>query len=451
MYVVVIGMGQVGRHVLRTMEFERHGVTAVDLDPAVIADVEENHDVATLVGYGASPKVLRAARAAEADLVVAVTDNDEVNLLAALAAKQLGAKQVIARVQDDDWATCTDESGVQYGFLGVDVLLNPRVLLAHEIAKVARSHGALEVIDLAADRIELVKMRLDKGSRMLHKQLAKLQMPEHTLVAAIVRDGEVSVPGGADHLLPGDQAYIIGLPEKILDAEDLFSAQREARRVAIVGGGVVGKALAKPLVRDGARVTIIEKDRERAEALGADLEGVTVVHGDGTHLELLVEEEIGRSDLFAAVSKEDEVNLMACLLARRIGVDRTIALAHRPDYMDIYRQLGVDITLSPRVVASEHVLRYSRELGVKSLNVLEDGKAEVLEFTAPEGSRAVGVPLGSQQMAFPRGALIVAIISNERVIIPRGQDVIRPGDTVIVITTLTARKAVIRLFTPRVI
>src|SRR5690606_29321753 len=130
-------------------------------------------------------------------------------------AKDLGAKRTIARVQGDEWAASTDAGGVQYGFLGIDVLLNPRVLLAQEIAKIARSHGALEVLDLAASRIELVKMKLDKGSRMLHKQLSKLQMPDQTLVALVVRDQEVFVPHGADHLLPDDQAYIIGLPERM--------------------------------------------------------------------------------------------------------------------------------------------------------------------------------------------------------------------------------------------
>lgn len=448
MYVIVIGMGQVGRHVLRTMEWERHDVVAIDLDEDVVRDVEENHDVATLVGYGANPEVLARADVGRADLVIAVTNNDEVNLLAALAARSRGARRVVARVQGDNWATAND-TGVQYGFLGVDVVLNPRVLLAQEVAKIARSHGALEVLDFAGDRIELVKMELDRGSRMLHKPLAKLNMPPNTLVAAVLRDGVVFIPGGTDVLLPDDQAYIIGLPDNILAAEDLFSTTREARRVTIVGGGVVGKALARPLVRDGARVTIIEVDRARAEALAAELGGVTVVHGDGTNLDLLMEEEIGRSDLFVAVSREDEVNLMACLLATRTGVDRTVALCHRPDYMEIYRQLGVDITLSPRIVASDHVLRYSRQSDVKSLTMLEDGKAEVLEFEATEGSPAVGVPLRSQQLNFPQGALIGAIVSGDRVVIPRGDDVIRPGDTVIVLTTRAKRNTVARLFQKR--
>ena len=446
MHVIVIGMGQVGRHVLRTLESEGHDVVVIDHSRAVLDEIEEHHDCQTLEGYGASPKLLRTAGAGRADLVVAVTDHDEANLIAAVAAQSLGAKRVIARVQSDTWAHCTDQCGVQYNFLGVDVLLNPRVLLAQEIAKIARSHGALEVIDLAADRVELVKMRLDRGSRMLHKPLAKLSMPDSTLVAAIVRDGEVIVPGGGDVLLPDDQVYLIGLPDHITSAEDLFSTQREARRVTIVGGGVIGRALAGPLVRFGTRVTLVEQDRERAEALGADLEGVTVVHGDGTNLQLLEEEEIGRSDLFVAVSHEDEVNLMACLLAKRTGVARTVALCHRPDYASIYKQLGVDITLSPRVVASEHVLRYSRASDLTSLTLLEDGKAEVLELVAPPGSRVTGVPIRSPQLAFPKGAIIAALIRRDRVIIPKGDDQIEEGDTVLVLTTKTSRRAVGDLF-----
>lgn len=441
-------MGQVGQHILQTLELEQHDIVAIDASAETMSRVEENHDVMTLVGYGASQTVLSNAGAANADLVVSVTNHDEVNLLAALTAKRLGAKRVVARVQGDEWATCT-ETGVRYGYLGVDVLMNPRVLLAQEIVKIARSHGALEVIDLAADRVEMVKMKLDKGSRMLHKPLSKMRMPEGTLVGAVVRDGELFVPGGADVMLPGDQTYLIGLPSKIEAAEDLFSTAREARRVTIVGGGVVGRTMAAPLVRDGARVTIIELDRDRAETLSADLGNVTVIHGDGTNLDLLREEEIGRSDLFVAVSSEDEINLMAALLARRLGVERTVALCHRPDYIDIYKQLGIDITLSPRIVASDHVLRYSRS-GVQSVSVLEDGKAEVLEVVVPAGSRAIGQPISSQQLNFPRGAIIGAILREDEAIIPRGSDMLAEGDVLLVLTTRAARSAVSRLFKPRV-
>jgi len=416
MHIVVIGLGEAGRHILRVLDNEGHDVVAVDNDPRKIRNVEEYQDVGTLVGYGASQDILDKAGVAQADLVVAVTDHDEVNLIAALAAKQLGAKRVVARAQGNEWARWTE--GVRYGLLGVDVVINPRVLVAQELAKVARSHGASEVIDLAQDRIELVQVDLDEKTRYTGKPLAQLTLPKGTLVAAVVRHGELFVPGGADVLLPGDRVYLIGRPTSVLEAEDLFSSAREARRVCIVGGGVIGEALARHLLEDGAQVMIIEKDRDRAVQLSSILDRVTVIHGDGTQMQLLEEEEVSTYDLLAVVTPDDEVNLMAALLAQRAGVPRTACVVHRADYMDIYRQLGIDITLSPRIVASDHILRYSRAAEVLSLTQLEKGQAEVVELTARRGARAVGLPL--KRMNLPRGALMAAIVHGDQIIIPRG-------------------------------
>lgn len=445
MYVVIIGLGQVGRHIIRMLEWERHDVVAVDSDPEAIRWVSEHHDVMTLTGYGASNQVLRNAGVATADLTVAVTDHDEVNLISALAARRMGCKRAIARVQGDAWSDML--GGIGYDILGVDVIVNPQVLIAEEIAKIARSHGALEVIDIANERLELVQMELDESCRLLHKPLAKVPLPRQTLVAAVVREGELFVPGGADVLLPGDRVYLLGTPEHMAKAEDAFTRAREAQSVCIVGGGVVGKALAEILDAEGADVMVIEKDADRAEALAKSLPSATVISGDGTDLNLLREEEVWRYDLFVSSSHEDEINLMAALLAKRAGAQRTVAVVHRPDYQDIYRQLGIDVALSPRVVASDHILRYCRQAELRSLTVLEDGKAEVLELVAQEGIRVVGVPV--RRMNIPRGALLAAIMHGDKVVIPRGDDMIAAGDTVIVLTTTTARSSVAKLFKPR--
>lgn len=446
MYVVVIGLGQVGRHVVRVLEQEGHQLVAVDSDRDSVRFVEEHHDVMTMEGHGATPQVLTEAGVERADLVVAVTNTDEVNLIAALAARRLGAKRVVARVQGLAYGASTE--GISYGLLGVDVVINPRILLAQEIAQIARSHGALEVIDLANARLELVQVQLSPNSRLVHKPLSKLQLPDNVLVAAVVRDGDLFVPGGADVLLPEDRAYLIGRTGQMEAAEDLFTTSREAHKVCIVGGGVVGSALARTLANDPeSEILIIERDREVAERLAGEIARVTVVHGDGTDMELLSEEEVGRYDLFVAVSHEDEVNLMAGLLAKRAGAQRTLALVHRPDYMPIYRQLGIDIVLSPRLVASDHILRFVRSTEVQSLTVLEGGLAEVLELNALDGCRAIGRPL--RRMNVPPGAILAAIIHGEEVIIPRGDDVIRAGDTVIVLATPPARAGVERLFRPR--
>jgi len=361
-YVVVVGIGQVGRHILQQLEWDRHDVVAIDSSAQVIADVEEHHDVATLVGYGANDQILKQAGVTRADLVVAVSDNDEVNLITALAALRMGAKSAIARVQGQAWSD--ERAGVQYGMLGVDVVLNPRLLLAMEIAKIARSHGALEVIDLANARVEMVQIELDKSCRLLKKPLAKLNLPTQTLIAAIVRNGELSVPGGSDVLLEGDRIYLLGQRESVEEAEDLFTSTRETRSACIIGGGVIGAAVARYLSEDGAQIQLIERNAERALSVAEALPRITVLNGDGTDLNLLTQERSTDVDLFVATSHDDEVNLMACLLAKRAGRARCICVVHRPDYMEIYKQLGIDIVLSPRLVASDHVLRYTRATAV---------------------------------------------------------------------------------------
>ncbi|MBX3269315.1 MAG: Trk system potassium transporter TrkA [Sandaracinaceae bacterium] len=445
MYIVIVGMGEVGRHLLRVMEHEGHDLVAVDASPEAIALVEEHHDVMTLTGYGASHDVLTSAGVARADMVVAVTDHDEVNLIAALAAKQLGAGRVIARAQGNAWTAHAE--GVRYGLLGVDVVINPRVLVAHELARIARSHGAVDVIDLAQDRIDLVQIQLTERARHLGKPLMKLSLPRDTLVAALVRDGTLIVPGGADVLLAGDRIYLLGRSDAILAAEEYFTAAREARRVAIVGGGVVGSALARALVSDGTEVLVIEQDRSVAEPLSVDIPQATIVHGDGTDRRLLEEEEIGTFDLVCAVTSEDDVNLMAALLAQRAGATRTAVLVQRGDYMPIYQQLGVDIVITPRAVAADQILRYCRGGGVQSLTSLEGGQAEVAELQVPRGARVVGVPL--RRMGLPRGALLGGIVHGDEVIIPRGDDIVHAGDTVILLLTESARPIVERLFRAR--
>ncbi|HJL15753.1 MAG TPA: Trk system potassium transporter TrkA [Sandaracinaceae bacterium LLY-WYZ-13_1] len=445
MHIVIVGMGEVGRHLLGVLESEGHDLVAIDQNPDSIAYVEDHHDVATLIGYGASHDVLDQAQVRKADLVVAVTDHDEVNLIAALAAKQLGAGRVIARAQGNAWTA--HQEGVRYGLLGVDVVINPRVLVAQELTRIARSHGAVDVIDLAQDRIELVQLELGAEAKQVGKPLMKLNLPRDTLIAALVREGRLVVPGGADVLMPGDRVYMIGRPDAILQAEDHFTSKREARRVCIVGGGVVGRALARNLAADDTQVLVIEQDRERAEKLSVEVPRATIVHGDGTNRQLLEEEEVGTYDLVCSVTSEDEVNLMAALLAQRIGQGRTAALVHRGDYMPIYKQLGVDIVLTPRAVASDQIIRYCRGGGVQNLTSLEDGQAEVAELRVPRGARVVGVPL--RRMGLPRGALLAGIVHEDQVIIPRGDDVVHAGDTVILLLTESSRPIVERMFRAR--
>lgn len=445
MHIVIVGLGEVGRHLLRVLEREGHEIVAIDAQAEAVRFVEEHHDVRTITGYGASEDVLEKAGVGRSDLVVAVTDHDEVNLVIALVSHHAGAKKTIARAQRNEWAR--GQRGVRYRVLGgIDLVINPSVLVAHELIKVARSHGAVEVIDLAQDRIELVQVELTESSRYIDRPISSVPLPRDTLVAGIVRGGELFVPGGTDTLNSADRVYLLGRPADLPEAEALLTTGCEARRVWVVGGGVTGETIARALVEEGAKVVIVDSDRKRAQELSASLDGVIVLHGDGTDTRLMADEEVGTYDLFVAVTPDDELNLMASLLAQRRGVSRTAALVHRPDYQPIYRQLGVDVAVSPRAVASDHILRYCRRGGVKSLTRLRSGQAEVIEVTAQDGCLAAGTPL--RELRLPRGGLIGAIVHGDHVIIPRGDDVIHPGDLVIVLANAAARATVERMFRP---
>ncbi len=447
MYVVVVGMGEVGSFLINVLDKEGHDVVAIDSSEDQLASVEDEHDVATLHGHGGSPAVLLSAGADKADLLVTCTDDDEVNLVGALFGKKLGAKRTVARIQGTEYTG--ENRGIHQDMLGIDVVINPRILIAQEITKIARSHGALDVLGLVGNQVELVQMRLPEKSKMMHKSLANLPIPKETLVVAVVRDEELFVPGGSDVLLPGDRIYVIGRSGEMEGCEDLFTGGKEATRIFIVGGGVVGQTLAHNMEEAGIEVVLLEKNRAIAERLGNELPHAEILHGDGTDLSIIEGEQVGSFDLVCTVTKDDEVNLMAALLAKREGAQRVVCLVQRPDYTEIYRQLGIDVVLSPREVATEHILRYVRETELQSLTTLEQGQAEILELIANAGSRIVGTPI--HRLNMPRGALLATLVSDGVIRIPTGSDQVAPGDTVVVLCTAAARPAVERLFKKRIL
>jgi trk system potassium uptake protein TrkA len=447
MRIVIVGMGEVGQHVVAMLEREGHDVVAVDIDQHRLDIVEEHHDVGTVCGYGANPTVLKRAGAGEAGLVAAVTNDDEVNLVATLIARDLGAERVVARLQGHELVE--GDEGVYHNLLGIDLVVNPQILVAQELARAARSHGALDVQDLAQNRLELVEMEIGQASSALNRSLADLKMPGPALIAAVVRDGDLFVPSGQDVLLSGDRLYLIGRTGEMDTIEDYFGGGREASRVLIIGGGVVGETLARILMKSGTELMILEQEEERAEELATKLPHVTVLQGDGTDLRLLQEENVEDYDLVCCVTHHDEINLMSALLARQIGAKRTATLVHRAEFQEIYRHLGVDLVLSPRVLASNYILLAVRQAGLESLHLLEEGQAEVLEFRAAPQSRVVGTPIA--RLSFPRGAIISGIVRGGEAIVPGGEDIIQADDVVVVLTLRATREAVERLFKAKVL
>jgi len=445
--VVVIGLGEVGGHVAEVLAGARHEVLAVDLDQERIEQISERLDVATLKGYGANPRTLQLAGVDRADLVVCATDSDEVNLIAALASKRMGAGRTVARLQSgeyEDTEPGEQEEGVQYGMFGIDMVVNSHILIADEMFDIARSHGALDVHMFANNRIELAEVELPSDSAVLGIPLHRLKLPANTRVGAVIRGDKLFVPNGDDALLAEDRVYLFGLTGLMDEVEELFVHGDSAHRVVIYGGNVIGEHLSRQLAKVGVDVTIIEPNREEAERLSLQLARVTLVHGDGTDFEKLREEEVGRADLYFAVTDDDENNMMSALLAKRLGTPRVCSVVYRHAYIEIYRQLGLDMAISPRQVAADHILRYAQPAQIENLVHLGDGEAEVMEVVAAMESPITAGPL--RDLKLPKGISIGGVVGVDSVNIADGNTKVEPGDTVIVLTLESQHKAVAKLF-----
>jgi trk system potassium uptake protein len=449
MDIIVIGMGEVGRYTTSVLAAEGNNVTIVDIDPKAISDVEESMDVLAYRGHGASMRTLQAVRASQADLLIASSSVDESNILACMLAKKLGTRKVIGRVSSREHLP--NDQGVYYNLFDIDLVISPEILTAIEIVKQVRSVGTVMVENFADNRIELVQLAIDQDTKLINQPLADISarylFGKGMGVAAILRQGALLIPSGADAMQPGDEVLVIGRADGMDELDRVFGRgrRRVARRIMLIGGGEIGFTVAKSFEGKGVEVTLIERAAERAAELADLLQDTTVLTGDGTNLSLLEEEGVGNVDVFIAVSPDDETNLMAGLLAKRLGCKKVVALVHRPDYGPIYEQLGIDAAISPRLLAARQILKYVREGEVASVSVIADGRGEILELVASEGSLIVNRPL--LEVNWPRGAMVGAVASTEGIVVPfKGRDTIQPGQTAIVFTTAEARPAVERMF-----
>ncbi len=444
----MVGLGEVGRYISSVLVGQGNNVIVVDRNKSALDSVELGMDVSGLAGNGATLHMLEKMRASSADLIIAASSEDESNMLACIFAKNLGARKVVARVSKPEHLQ--NDQGVIYNSHGIDLIVSPEMLTATEITKHVRSMGALGLEHFADNRIEIVQFLLKEHNKLIKHPISELSEQyfsgQGVGIAAIVRDGELLIPTGEDELQIADQIFLIGPGDTIESVGHHFGKKRNssAQRVMIIGGGDIGLSVAKSLEYLGFNVVVVERDSSRANELSVQLEKTAVIVGDGTNLSLLEEEGAGSKDVFVSVSPDDETNLMAGLLAKRLGCSKVIALVHRPDYGPIYEQLGIDAAISPRLLAANQILKSVREGEVVSTSSLADGKGVIIELNAAEDSPVVNKPLGST--AFPKGAMVGAVAGEDGVFVPTGQSVIKAGNTAIVFTTKEMQSSVEKMF-----
>lgn len=433
MDIVIVGAGEVGFHLADILSRERHRVSVVDPDPVKSRRIMESLDVQVLPGDGTRAEVLNRAGASKADLVIAVSDVDLVNMFACVLGKALGAKRAILRLKDT--GILADYHYLYKQTLGFDVVLSTQELAALEIAATVREHHALEVESFANGRVQVRRIRMPAKSELIGKPLSKLGLPPGVLIGGVARKEAYFVPTGVDALAGGDQVYLIGTREDLDTFERLGGApQLATRSVVIMGAGSLGRQVAGKLMDvPGLHVRVIERDRARARALAAEgLRDVLVLEGDATDIDLLLEERVGEANVFIATSNDDERNMVACQLARSLGVQRTVAMVNKSSYRQIYDLLGIDQAISPRILCANRILRFVRASSVHSIAVLGEGRAEVLEIVARLPHKRPSIKL--KALDLPRGTVIGAIVREGSVVVPHGETTLKDGDHVIVFT-----------------
>jgi trk system potassium uptake protein TrkA len=428
--IITVGAGTVGSHISELLQKEQREVVIIDLSRERLERISNRMDVQTLVGHGADPRILKTAGVEEARLVLAMTNLDEVNLLAGFTAKKMGAAKAVVRSRSP-WFL--DSSLINFPLgLGIDLILNPEHLMALEIIRFLDDPDALVLAQFARGRVHVRSFILDADSRFVGCILRDCNLPSGVLVAVIARGPEVIIPKGDSKLMAGDKLTIVGNPDRLREVQRLFHAPTERTGfVTIAGGGDTGLFLAGILEKRGYGVKIIEADRDRCEHLSERLERAQVVYGDATDIGFMKEERVGESGVLVAVMGDDENNMMACLLAKELGVPQTVAKISRPDYASLVQKFGVSLALSPRHVMAEKVLALISLGRVHAISLLEEGRVEVEELVAEIGSPVAGKILA--EISLPQGALIGAVVHLGETIIPRGQTKIESGDIVIVI------------------
>ena len=404
----------------------------IERDPDLGSRIQSQLDVLVIEGNGASLTCLERAGIQSADLLLAVTNLDEVNLIACLIASQFGVELKVARVSNPEYS---ERRGIlEEKKFGADLLINPEQECAREILKLFHRLAASDVAEFAGGRVVLLALPVGSGAPALGRTLEEIGRTlegRHFLTVAIDRDGESIIPDGSTRILKGDTIYLVSEAAYLPEAYRLLGLERERiRRAMLLGGGRVGTHLAMMLEREGVQPTVIEQNRDRCVALAEKLNSGLVLHGDATDLDLLAQEGIAETDGLAAVTSEDETNLLASLLAKHLGARKVITLLKRAEYIPLVTRIGIDAAVSPRLSTANRILQHVRGGRILSMAVMERNQAEAMEFEVLPESRVDGKRIA--ELHLPKGTILGSIQRGDEVIIPRGDTRVERGDRVVV-------------------
>lgn len=435
--IIIVGNGNVGFTLAEHLSKENHDVTIVDTDFDALKRSSDTQDVMCVKGNGASSSTLEEAGAATADVVIAATNMDEMNMVCGQVAKRMGARYVIARIRNAEYTA--DLTALKKD-LGIDMIINPEQATATEISRLLRLPTAANIETFYRGRVELVGFRLQKDDFVVGKTLASLKLHDiDILFCAVERGDTVFIPNGNSELLEGDLVYMIGEPYGISRFfKELGRYAPRIRNIFITGGGRISYYLVNMLDKLGKYAKIVEIDDTRCRYLAEALPHSLIIHGDGTDQELLEAEDLQNNDAFVALTGRDEFNLIIGLYAMQQGVPKVVVKSNRQNYAGIARSVGLDSVVSPKQITANHILQVVRGMQnskgsvMTCLYKIAGDQVEAMEFVVNETTRNLGVPL--KDLKLKKGILIAVIVHDNQIIIPEGSTKIEAGDTVIIVS-----------------
>lgn len=446
MRIIIVGAGEVGFELGRRLSEEGQDVVLIESSPDRAEYVDQQLDVMTIVGNGASLPVLQQAGIASARLILAVTSRDEVNVLSCLAASRFNVDFKIARVSNPEYYQTG--SVLSREQLGIDLMINPEREAAWETFQLLNSEAATDLARFADDRLLLIGLIVRPGAAVAGRSLMEIDAQfrdRHYVTVAIVRDGVTEIARGTTRIEVGDHIFMLAPSTEASDIPTFAGySDYKLRRVMIAGGSEEAVFLARHLEDQRVECTILDNDRRRCLELAELLPRALVLHGDATNLELLEMEGVEGIDGFVAFTAKDEINLLSSVLAKSIGARRVISLVNRFSYMRLIGKFGIDAAVSARQSTVNAILRYVRRGNVRSVATIKGVDAEALELQVGPDAPVVGTPLA--QVGFPKGAVIGAILRGDRTIMARGSDVVEAGDRVVVFTLPDTIPEIERLF-----
>lgn len=444
MKIIVAGAGEVGTHLAKMLSSEFHDLTVIDPDVESLKSIDSNLDLLTITGSATSFEILKEAKIKKADLFIAVTISEETNITAAIIAKKLGAKKTIARV--DNYEYIEPENISHFIHLGIDYLIYPERIAAREVVSLLGQGEIFESVDFSGGKLSLYVLKLDEKALVLNQSLQDIAKDKNIdfRAVAISRNGKTIIPRGSDQFQLNDLAYVVTNKAGVKNVMKYSGKKKiDIKNIMILGGSRIGKRVAKSL-ENRFNIKLIEIDKNKSAQLADHLNNSLVINGDGRNIDLLNQEGLANMDTFIAVTGNSETNILSCLLAKKMGVKKTIAEIENIDYIDLGESMGIDTIINKKLVTASKIFRFTMSAEVETMKCLTGSDADVLEFVAKENSKITNEIL--RKIDFPKDAIVGGIIRGKKSFIATGDTKIQAEDRVVVFALPSAVKKLDILF-----